>query len=311
MSSSATAATSDIQITHTQSSYKKNRLSLQVLLQVIHADARHYQLTMLTALLTLGCTLYHLPITWQHILYTLVSACITQWIGHHFFLPTHTNHHSVHPPINVRVDFRSALITSASLCLLLRVSHPLWMIPAAVLAIGSKFLIRWKSRHLFNPANIAITALIILTGQAWLSPGQWGNTLLIFGLLWAVGGWIIFRAQRSDTTLSFLVAYMALLLTRSIWLGDPLAIPLHQFQNGALLIFAFLMISDPKTTPNHSTHRILFGILVAILTVIIQWNWFRPDALMLALSLASLSVPLLNHIYHTHILPSTPSSFAS
>lgn len=252
----------------------------------VHADPRHYQLIMLTALIIVGMTVFELPITPIHITLTVMTSCLVQLLGQCLIEKR---------PLNA-IDLRSALITAGSLCLLLRVSHPLWMIAAALIAIGSKYIFRWKQRHIFNPANLAITAMILLTGQGWLSPGQWGNTLLMMGFIWALGGWIIFRAQRSDTTLSFLFTYIILLFARTLWLGDPVSIPLHQLQSGALLIFAFLMISDPKTTPLHPTHRTLFGALVAILTVTIQWNFFRPDALMLALTLGSLTVPLFNNI---------------
>ena len=255
---------------------------LPQLLSWVHSDPRHYQLIMLITLVILGITLFELPITFTHIGLTTTMACTVDMLGQHFIKKQ-------------PIDCRSALITSGSLCLLLRVSHPLWMMAASVIAIGSKYVLRCNQRHIFNPANIAITTLILCTGQAWLSPGQWGHTLLIMGLIWAMGGWIIFRAQRSDITLSFLVTYIMLLLARSMWLGDPLSIPLHQLQSGALLIFAFLMISDPKTTPLNPIHRIGFGACIAVLTVIIQWNFYRPDALMLALTLGSFIVPILNH----------------
>ena len=72
------------------------------------------------------------------------------------------------------------------------------------------------------------------------------------------------RAARSDVTLAFLVFYLALVVGRSLWLGEPLAIPLHRLQSGALLLFAFFMISDPKTTPDSRAGRILFAALVAL-----------------------------------------------
>ena len=53
-----------------------------------------------------------------------------------------------------------------------------------------------------------------------------------------------------------------LLFGRAYWLGDPLAIPVHQLQNGALLVFAFFMISDPKTTPDTGFGRVLIGALL-------------------------------------------------
>ena len=59
------------------------------------------------------------------------------------------------------------------------------------------------------------------------------------------------EAMHSD----LLERQVAVLCGRSWWLGEPLAIPLHRLENGALLIFAFFMVSDPKTTPAGLTTR--------------------------------------------------------
>jgi Na+-translocating ferredoxin:NAD+ oxidoreductase RnfD subunit len=84
------------------------------------------------------------------------------------------------------------------------------------------------------------------------------------------------------------------MIGRALWLGDPLSIPLHQMQNGALLIFAFFMISDPKTTPNTSVGRIVYGALVASVAYIIQFVFYEPNGPIIALILSAPLVPLLD-----------------
>ena len=61
-------------------------------------------------------------------------------------------------------------------------------------------------------------------------------------------------------TLAFLAFYAGAPLGRALWLGEPLAIPLHRLESGALLLFTFFMISDPKTTPDSRAGRILFAV---------------------------------------------------
>ena len=69
-------------------------------------------------------------------------------------------------------------------------------------------------------------------------------------------GWLVVnRAARSDVTYAFIVFYCALIFGRSLWLGEPLTIPLHRLESGALLLFTFFMISDPKTTPDSRAGR--------------------------------------------------------
>jgi len=79
-------------------------------------------------------------------------------------------------------------------------------------------------------------------------------------------------------------------------LGDPLSIPLHQLQNGALVLFAFFMISDPKTTPDTHLGRILFAGLVALGAWYVQFVWYWSNALLWSLAACSLLVPLIDWV---------------
>jgi Na+-translocating ferredoxin:NAD+ oxidoreductase RnfD subunit len=74
---------------------------------------------------------------------------------------------------------------------------------------------------------------------------------------------VLQAARRADIAIFFLASHAALLGARALWLGDPVAIPLHQMQSGSLLIFAFFMISDPRTSPNSRLGRLAFAFAVA------------------------------------------------
>jgi Na+-transporting NADH:ubiquinone oxidoreductase subunit NqrB len=164
----------------------------------------------------------------------------------------------------------------------------------AVLTIASKFTLRWHGKHLFNPTNVGLVAMMLVTPHVWVSPGQWGSTAFFAFLLACLGGLVILRATRSDVTYAFLGAHIALRFGRAWWLGDPWSIPLHQLQHGALVLFAFFMLSDPRTTPNSRTGRLLFALLVALGTWYVQFRWYRSDALLWSLALCSLLVPCLD-----------------
>jgi Na+-transporting NADH:ubiquinone oxidoreductase subunit NqrB len=192
-------------------------------------------------------------------------------------------------------DARSALISGLSLCLLLRTNWIALAILGAVLAVASKFVIRVRGKHVFNPTNFAIVVLL-LTGQAWVSPGQWGSAAFFGFLLACLGGIVVNRAARSDVTVAFLAAY-----ARSAWLGEPMTIPIHRLQNGALLIFAFFMISDPRTTPDRRAGRVLFALLVALGAAFVQFRLFRTNGLLWSLAVFAPMVPLIDWL-----LPAAP-----
>ncbi len=193
-----------------------------------------------------------------------------------------------------RFDPRSALISGLSLALLLRTGTPALALLAGALAVGSKFLLRARGKHLFNPSCFAIVVLLALTDAAWVSTGQWGSAALS-GLAVAGGGMLMaFRTRRSDVTWAFFGFWGAVVLGRALWLGDPLAVPLHQLQSGALLVFAFFMISDPKTIPDTRVGRIAFAGSVAAVNGLIRFGLHEPTALLWALFLCAPLVPLLD-----------------
>jgi Na+-translocating ferredoxin:NAD+ oxidoreductase RnfD subunit len=195
-----------------------------------------------------------------------------------------------------RFDPRSALTTSLSLALLLRTREPELAVLAAGLAISSKFVLRWRGKHVFNPSCFGIVALLALDQQVWVSAGQWGSAAL-FGLAVAgLGMPVLHRTARSDVTWAFLGFHALLLGGRACWLGDPWPVALHALQNGALLVFAFFMISDPKTIPDSRPGRLLFAAAVAGLAFFLQHALHRSDALLWSLAAAAPLVPLLDHL---------------
>ena len=193
------------------------------------------------------------------------------------------------------LDWRSPLITGLSLSLLLRSHDPAVWAAAGLLGVGSKFLLRIGAKHVFNPACFAIVTLV-LCGQAWVSPGQWGALAWSAVLLGGGGALVLGQARRIDTAVAFLLVYCGLLLLRCLRLGDPLTIPWHQAQSGALLIFSLFMITDPRTTPDHRWARVAFAAAVATLAFNLQFVWQVRAGFFYALALAAPVVPLLDRL---------------
>jgi enediyne biosynthesis protein E5 len=247
-------------------------------------DPRYFQIAALSGLLAYGLARLDFEIHALQAGLTLAAVIAMQWACSRLArLP--------------RADCRSALISGLSLCLLLRTNLPALAVAAAVVAIGGKFLLRWRGKHLFNPTNLGLVAVMLASdGRVWVSPGQWGSVAFFGFLIVCLGGLVVMRAARSDVTVAFLASYLGLVIGRALWLGDPLAIPLHRLQNGALLIFAFFMVSDPKTTPDSRAGRIAFASLVALGGWWLQTRWFIADGLLWSLAAISLTTPLLDRV---------------
>src|SRR5207237_406954 len=118
-------------------------------------DPRLWQIGALTALLLYGVFVLRFEVTLLRAALIVLAAVATQ----RFFSK----------------DLRSALISGLSLALLLRSNHVWILLLAAAIAIASKFVLRIKGKHLFNPTNFAIVVLLAATNDAWVSPGQWGS----------------------------------------------------------------------------------------------------------------------------------------
>jgi hypothetical protein len=250
------------------------------LLQTIR-DPRYYQIIVLSLLLGYGIVALDFGIHWQHALGIIASALGVQFAATKLLkLPG--------------FDPLSPLITALSLTLLLRTDTILLAVLAAALAIGSKFIVRIHGKHVFNPANFALVSLMLASDHAWISSGQWGSAAIGAFALACLGFLVLTRARRAETTIAFILFYAAFMFGRALWLDDPFSIPLHQLQNGALLIFAFFMISDPKTTPNSAAGRILYALLVATVAYIIQFVFYQPNGPILALIMCAPAVPLID-----------------
>jgi len=246
-------------------------------------DPRWLQIASLAGLLGWGLLGIGFDVAPWHLPVLLGSALLTQWACTRLWKLPH-------------FEPKSALISGLSLCLLLRTNHPQWAAAAAVVTIASKFVLRWRGKHVFNPTNFGIVVALLTGAPVWASPGQWGSGAF-FGFLMACAGiLVVTRAARADVTLAFLAAVAAVHFGRAAWLGQPIAAPLHRLENGALLLFAFFMISDPRTTPDSRPGRILFAVLVALGAGFVQFVLYRTNGLLWSLAAWSLAVPVIDRL---------------
>ena len=171
-------------------------------------DPRSYQIATLVALVVYGLIGLDLEIQPGMAFTILIVALAAQLAGTRLAgLP--------------RFDPKSALISSLSLCLLLRTDSLVLAAITAVVTIASKFLLRIDDRHMFNPTNFGLAVMMALGTSVWVSPGQWGTGAFFAFLLAGCGGLVIRRAARSDVTYAFIGFYSAIVFARAAFLGDP------------------------------------------------------------------------------------------
>ncbi len=192
---------------------------------------------------------------------------------------------------------KSAFISGMIIGLLIEPDALSWpamapIILAPILAILLKHVIRIKGDHIFNPANLGLLATLLILGSTasltwWGAGPSW--LVVIFGLFLA------FRLKRPNPAISFLVAYIILLVLLAAVSSGVSARTFTQFNNGTLLFFGLIMVQEPVTAARSSKGRLLMGILAAIFTFLLAFSpQTQQFSFLLGLVLADLFVPLFN-----------------
>lgn len=260
-------------------------LQLHAALHRLWQDPRWHQITYLFSFLLFGILYLGWDIHWARYLTIFSTALLTQTIFNQLY----------NKPAS---SLKSAAITGLGMSLLFH-TPALWVgALAAFLAIASKFLIQIKGKHIFNPGNFGIIVAITLTGMAWISPGQWGNTALLTAFILITGVNVLLKAGRMDTAVWFLLVYLGSQFGYNVlYKGWPLDFFLHQMTSGTLLIFAFFMITDPVTTPNAPIARIIWAAAVGLVPFLLTHVFYLHTAPLYALFIMCPITAVLDRIF--------------
>lgn len=249
----------------------------------LHKDARNHQIMVLFSMLIYGLVWlkFDLNILWLACI--LGTALVSQFVATKIWrMP--------------RFEWRSALISGLSLCILMRCDS-LWVSLLLIgIAIFSKFIIRWNDKHIFNPTNLAL-AIGILWGVVRIDPGQWANGPALAFFILCMGIFVSNKACRSDISFSFLGVYAATLFAFAAYSGGTFEDPIKRLQTASLLIFTFFMISDPRSTPNARVGRVIFGVCTALVGLYLQLGMGMKTGLILSLVFMSLTTPVLDYFF--------------
>jgi Na+-translocating ferredoxin:NAD+ oxidoreductase RnfD subunit len=159
----------------------------------------------------------------------------------------------------------SSYITGISVGILIR-SPEYWPYAlTAAIAITSKYVIRWRGRHLWNPSNFAICAMLLLAPEfvATLSI-QWGNTMWPMLVVWVLGALITWRVKRLHITATYVVSFVVLASVRTLFTGHAFVAEVAPITGPMYQLFIFFMITDPKTTVRSKRGQCLVALLVAV-----------------------------------------------
>jgi len=165
----------------------------------------------------------------------------------------------------------SAYITGISVGILIR-SPEFWPYAlTSAISIMSKYVLRWHGRHLWNPSNFAICAMLLLAPEyvAALSV-QWGNELYPMMVVWILGALIIWRVKKFHLTLTYVISFLVLALVRSAITGHAYLAEVAPITGPMYQLFIFFMITDPKTIVKRRWAQYLVVVFVAIVETVLR-----------------------------------------
>jgi enediyne biosynthesis protein E5 len=158
----------------------------------------------------------------------------------------------------------SSYISGISIGMLVR-SPAIWPYAlCSAISITSKYVLRVDGRHIWNPSNFGIVAMLVLASDAVASLSvQWGNMLLPMIVVWCFGSVIIHALGRFHITVTYVASFIGFGLVRALVTGHPFLSEVAPITGPMYQLFIFFMITDPKTTVRSFRGQCLVAFLVA------------------------------------------------
>jgi len=165
----------------------------------------------------------------------------------------------------------SAYITGISVGILVR-SPFLWpYFLCSLISITTKYVLRFRGRHLWNPSNFGVSALLLLAPQAvTLLSIQWGNAVAPMAVIWILGSVIVWRVGRLHISATYVASFLAFSFVRTLVTGSPWLANVAPITGPMYQLFIFFMVTDPKTTVRSKRGQCVVVLLVAFVEMVLR-----------------------------------------
>ena len=195
------------------------------------------------------------------------------------------------------VNLLSAYISGISLTLLLKPQGgALWpFVLGGFIAISSKYVLRYRENHLWNPTNFAVAALLLAApDRVSVLSHQFGNDVTTNAVIWIFGLVIAARVGVLHITLTYVASFLALNAARALALGQPLLPEIAPITGPMYQLFIFFMITDPRTVVRGRRKQIMVAVLIAVMETLIRFasdkGWPLPTAFNVAPAFLALAL---------------------
>lgn len=258
-------------------------------------DIKTYMLCLLIILAIIGTFQQHVSVILPQILIAVLTATSLDIL--------------INLKKSRRVIFPSSAFITGMIIALVLSSGISWFIPmtASVIAIIQKHIIRYKGRHIFNPANSGLL-FVILFYRTYLT--WWGQSF--WPLIVLIGIFICYKMRRIKLPVIFVIVFTLLSALNSLLTRQPLLDSLLLIN----IFFVFIMLIEPKTIPVTKKGIIAYAALAALFSFVSFKLIPQYDFSIFALALTNASVPFLDskrklYSYRRTSLDSSPTTTVS
>lgn len=170
-------------------------------------------------------------------------------------------------------DLSSAYISGISVGILIR-SPQLWPFAlCAMITITSKYVLRYRDQHLWNPSNFGVVMMLLLAPEyVSVLSIQWGNNMWAMLIIWLIGSISIYRLKRFHICATYVLSFFFFALIRSWLTADPYIAEISPITGPMYQLFVFFMITDPKTTIKSKWGQYFVAFLIAFVEMIFRLN---------------------------------------
>ena len=167
----------------------------------------------------------------------------------------------------------SAYISGISAGILVRSPFYWPYVLASLISITSKYVLRVRGRHLWNPTNFGVSAVLFLApATVSVLSVQWGNVVAPMAVIWVLGSVIVWRVGRLHISVTYVVSFLLFSFVRAWWTGSPWVSNVAPITGPMYQLFVFFMVTDPKTTVKSVKGQCVVVFLVAALETVMRLN---------------------------------------
>jgi Na+-transporting NADH:ubiquinone oxidoreductase subunit NqrB len=167
----------------------------------------------------------------------------------------------------------SAYISGISVGILLRSPFAWPYMLCAFISVASKYVLRLKGRHLWNPSNLGVSLILFLAPDTVsLLSVQWGNVVAPMLVIWLLGSVIVWRVGRFYLSATYVASFLLFSFVRAAVSGTPWVAAVAPITGPMYQLFIFFMVTDPKVTVRPMWAQCLVVFIVAFVELILRLN---------------------------------------